>query len=285
MCTAGVLIGFDRTAITVTEGDTAAFNLQVVSENLGDLEIQVELFTQDGSATGTWLYVTALKHLISKQQPWQTNSCHQSIKPGRDVTCWPRQHHCDKRHEQHSLINQSVNLSITIHLFVCLCLSIDASPIYLGMHCLSIYWWVTYLFYWSIMYIYLWCPSNPDADYATRRQPLSFTSQRVTIPLSIETFVDGLTEGTENFIVNLENVTVISRGVQAVEAASRVTLNSTMLLITILDSDCKCYCRIWVTFLPFILPTTMSPICVLGRYLRELVTLFCISYGSTSPRF
>ena len=55
MCTAGVLIGFNRTAITVTEGDTAAFNLQVISENLGDLEIQVQLFTQDGSATGTWL--------------------------------------------------------------------------------------------------------------------------------------------------------------------------------------------------------------------------------------
>ena len=53
MYTAGVLIGFNRTAITVTEGDTAAFNLQVISENLGDLEIQVGLFTQDGSATGT----------------------------------------------------------------------------------------------------------------------------------------------------------------------------------------------------------------------------------------
>ena len=69
MCTAGVLIDFNRTAITVTEGDTAAFNLQVISENLGDLQIQVGLFTQDGSATGTWLYVTALKYLISEQQP------------------------------------------------------------------------------------------------------------------------------------------------------------------------------------------------------------------------
>ena len=69
MYTAGVLIGFNRTAITVTEGDTADFNLQVISENLGGLEIQVQLFTQDGSATGTWLYVTALKYLISEQQP------------------------------------------------------------------------------------------------------------------------------------------------------------------------------------------------------------------------
>lgn len=57
MCTAGVLIGFDRTAITVTEGDTAAFNLQVVSGILGDVEIRVQQFTQDGSATGTYAFM------------------------------------------------------------------------------------------------------------------------------------------------------------------------------------------------------------------------------------
>lgn len=57
MCTAGVLIGFDRTDITVTEGDTAAFNLQVVSGILGDVEIRVQQFTQDGSATGTYAFM------------------------------------------------------------------------------------------------------------------------------------------------------------------------------------------------------------------------------------
>ena len=153
-----------------------------------------------------------------------------------------------------------------LHIYWCITyLSIDALPISIDLSC-----------------IYLWCPTNADADYAARRQSLNFTSQIVTIPLSIETFADGLTEGTETFSVNLENVTVISRGVQAVEAAGRVTLNSTMLPITILDSDCKCYCSIWVTFLPFVLPTYA---CVKGRYLKEFVAMCCISYESTSPRF
>lgn len=91
--------------------------------------------------------------------------------------------------------------------------------------------------------IYL-CLTNADADYAAERQLLNLT--RVTLPLmiSIETFADGLTEGTETFNVSFGTLTVFSRGVPAVEAGSRVTLNSTVLPITILDSDCKYYCSI-----------------------------------------
>ena len=130
--------------------------------------------------------------------------------------------------------------------------------------------------------IYL-CLTNADADYAAERQLLSLT--RVTLPLmiSIETFADGLTEGTETFNVSFGTLTVFSRGVPAVEAGSRVTLNSTVLPITILDSDCKYYCSIWMTLLPFILPTTMSPIYVFKGLLIEFAVQCYIRYRSTSP--
>ena len=126
-------------------------------------------------------------------------------------------------------------------------------PIYLLMHHLSA----------SPIYL---CLTNADADYAAERQLLNLT--RVTLPLmiSIETFADGLTEGTETFNVSFGTLTVFSRGVPAVEAASRVTLNSTVLLITILDSDCKC--SIWVTLLP--IHYYVSHICVQGGYLESL---------------
>ena len=80
------------------------------------------------------------------------------------------------------------------------------------------------------------------ADYAAGTQDLSFSSQNVALPLSIETFTDGLTEGTETFTANLGGpitVTVIAGGVEAPEAAGRVTLNPTVLSITILDVDCE----------------------------------------------
>ena len=80
------------------------------------------------------------------------------------------------------------------------------------------------------------------ADYAAGTQFLSFSSQNATLPLSIETFTDGLTEGAETFTANLGRpitVTVIAGGVEAPEAASRVTLNPTVLSITILDVDCE----------------------------------------------
>jgi len=81
------------------------------------------------------------------------------------------------------------------------------------------------------------------ADYASGTQFLSFSSQNLTLPLSIETFTDGLTEGAETFTANLGGpitVTVIASGVVAAEAASRVTLNPAVLSITILDVDCEC---------------------------------------------
>ena len=65
----------------------------------------------------------------------------------------------------------------------------------------------------------------------------------MTLPLSIETFTDGLMEGAETFTANLGGpitVTVIAGGVEAPEAAGRVSLNPAVLSITILDVDCEC---------------------------------------------
>ena len=81
------------------------------------------------------------------------------------------------------------------------------------------------------------------ADYATGTLFLSFSSQNVSLPLNIEIFTDGLTEGAETFTANLGQpikVTLIAGGVEAPEAASRVTLNPAVLSITILDIDCEC---------------------------------------------
>jgi len=81
------------------------------------------------------------------------------------------------------------------------------------------------------------------ADYADGTLSLNFSSQSITLPLSIQTFTDGLTEGTEMFTANLGGpitVTVIASGVGVPEAASRVTLNPAVLSITILDVDCEC---------------------------------------------
>ena len=81
------------------------------------------------------------------------------------------------------------------------------------------------------------------ADYADGTLSLNFSSQSMALPLSIETFTDGLTEGAETFTANLGGpitVTVIASGVVDAEAASRVTLSPAVLSITILDVDCEC---------------------------------------------
>ena len=81
------------------------------------------------------------------------------------------------------------------------------------------------------------------ADYADGTLSLNFSSQSMALPLSIETFTDGLTEGAETFTANLGGpitVTVVASGVDVLEVASRVTLNPAVFSITILDVDCEC---------------------------------------------